>query len=106
MKLVILVRTELKMDKGKVAAQACHAALAAARGDAGNVLLWRLCGEPIVVVKTTNEEFEDAIAKATSEGIRVSQVYDAGRTQVGAGTLTVAALGPSKKDVTSHLKLY
>jgi len=107
MKLVILVRTDLRMDKGKVTAQACHAALAAARAcDAGTLMLWRLQGEPVVVVKTTDAEFEAVVAAASSAGIQVHRVYDAGRTQVEAGTLTVAALGPSHKDVTSHLKLY
>lgn len=95
------------MDKGKVAAQACHAALAAsATCDSVTLATWRLHGEPIVVVKTTDAEFHAAVDAATRADIRVNRVTDAGRTQVEPGTLTVAALGPSYKDVTRHLKLY
>ena len=50
-KLVIVVRADLRMSSGKVAAQAAHAALAATRRSGAAVLgQWQGAGEKIVVV--------------------------------------------------------
>lgn len=57
---------------------------------------WERSGQAKVVVKARSlEELRDACGKATQMGIPVSSVRDAGRTEVEAGTVTVAAVGPA-----------
>ena len=60
MKLILVVRTDLKMGKGKAAAQCSHAAVAAYEtlGRTNKTLLdeWKYNGQPKVVVKTESEE--------------------------------------------------
>jgi PTH2 family peptidyl-tRNA hydrolase len=97
-KMVILVRRDLRMSAGKVGAQACHAALKAERGQAGSqaVRTWRGCGEPIVLLKCSDEAAMAAHTMAAERaGLPVARIHDAGRTQVDAGAWTVTAIGPA-----------
>ena len=59
-KLILVVRTDLKMGKGKAAAQCSHAAVMAYEqlGKSNPALLqdWRYNGQPKVVVKTDSEQ--------------------------------------------------
>lgn len=59
-KLVLVVRQDLKMGKGKIAAQCCHAAvMAVEKVKNKNEQLfqeWRYNGQPKVVVKAPDEE--------------------------------------------------
>eukprot|EP00051_Salpingoeca_urceolata_P006268 m.83146 g.83146 ORF g.83146 m.83146 type:complete len:165 (-) comp14755_c1_seq3:53-547(-) len=59
LKLLLVVRTDLKMGKGKAAAQCCHATLAAykqlVRSDPAMVRRWELLGQPKIVVKAPDE---------------------------------------------------
>lgn len=118
-KLVIVVRGDLGMSPGKVAAQCCHAALKAAirrdagagGGDAAALAAWRDGGEPIVVLRCADEaELGALTAAAAAVGLRAARVRDAGRTQVAAGSTTCAAFGPAPAPhvdaVTGHLRLY
>ncbi|KAJ3143219.1 Peptidyl-tRNA hydrolase protein 2, mitochondrial [Physocladia obscura] len=103
-KLVLVVNTRLAMGAGKVAAQASHAALGAVIGRAGNpeIDAWRNQGEPIVVLASDSDSLPDADAslsaleiRARDAGLPVFQVFDAGRTEVAAGSNTVLAIGPA-----------
>jgi PTH2 family peptidyl-tRNA hydrolase len=97
-KMVILVRHDLRMSAGKIGAQACHAALKAERGLAGSqvVRAWRSCGEPIILLKCSDEGVMAArMAAAVKAGLPVAHIHDAGRTQVEANTWTVSAIGPA-----------
>lgn len=117
-KMTVVVRGDLGMGAGKVAAQACHAALKAHRrvggsSPAGARLLeaWSSHGEPIVVLRCADEgELTTLIETAQAVGLPASSVRDAGRTQVAAGSLTCAAFGPAPiaavDAITGHLKLY
>lgn len=57
----------------------------------------------------TIEEFEAIERRAREAGLNTYIVHDAGRTQVEAGSMTVAAIGPGDIDVideiTGSLKL-
>lgn len=127
--MVIVVRLDLGMSAGKVAAQCCHAALKAvqgARGGGGSsaggsaaaggaltaetVRAWQRQGEPIVVVKCDGlEHLETLRAAAAAVGLPAATIRDAGRTQVDPGTVTVMAVGPARREqideVTGGLKL-
>lgn len=113
-KMILVVNTSLKMGKGKIAAQCCHAAVGCfQRGSKvcpGGVKAWERTGCAKVAVKCpTEEEMDDLYAKALSMGIPCYFVEDAGRTQIAAGSRTVLGLGPAPvslfEGITSHLKL-
>lgn len=113
-KLVLVVRDDLKMGKGKIAAQCSHASVMAycKAKKQQSVLLkqWELTGQMKVVVKCNNEEdLFDLKKNAEQIGLLTSLVCDAGHTQVPASTYTVLAIGPANKEsldkVTGHLKL-
>lgn len=114
-KQVIVVRSDLKMGKGKVAAQVAHAALDAAevgrRKHADWYESWREQGQAKVVVKTEGGEAElqELQKQARSLGLPVSLVQDRGLTQVEPGTATCLAIGPGPSGeidkVTGKLKL-
>lgn len=97
-KLVLVMRTDLDMGRGKIAAQAAHAAVAAALAGLGSpdFRRWLDEGQPKVVLKVSGEEALDEVcARARSAGLPVQLIQDAGRTQVAAGTATCCAVGPA-----------
>ncbi|CAN7987972.1 unnamed protein product [Ixodes hexagonus] len=114
-KLVLVVRTDVKMEKGKVAAQCSHAAVTAykqlLRRQPNALRLWENQGQRKVVLRVPNEEEMLELAdKARSQGLVTALIRDAGRTQIAPGTKTVLGIGPGPEQlvdsVTSHLKLY
>ena len=116
LKQVILVRMDLKMGIGKIAAQCSHAALKAykdmIRSDKGKRLteMWEVSGQAKVVLKVPDEpKMLELADKAKKLGINVATIRDAGKTQIAAGSMTVCALGPASAElidqVTSDLKL-
>jgi PTH2 family peptidyl-tRNA hydrolase len=100
-RLVIVMRTDLGMGKGKMAAQAAHAAVAAAIANlrAPAFADWWRAGQPKVVLKVPDEDTLGLVVAAAEEaGLPVQVVHDAGRTQVAAGTATCCAIGPARGD--------
>lgn len=98
-KLTIVVRADLGMGRGKIAAQAAHAAVAAALASRGGAdfRAWLRDGQPKVVLRASSEEQLDALAaQARAAGLPVQVIYDAGRTQVTEGTPTCCAIGPAE----------
>jgi len=97
-KLVVVVRTDLGMGRGKVAAQVAHAAVAATLASLGTAgfAAWLRAGQPKVVLRvSTAGRLEDVVRQARAGGLPVEVISDAGRTQVTPGTLTCCALGPA-----------
>ncbi|XP_051539691.1 peptidyl-tRNA hydrolase 2, mitochondrial-like [Myxocyprinus asiaticus] len=114
-KMILVVRTDLKMGKGKVAAQCSHAAVSAykqvQRRNPELLKQWEYCGQPKVVVKAPDEDcLLELLTHAKVVGLPVSLIQDAGRTQIAPGSQTVLGVGPGPADlidkVTGHLKLY
>lgn len=111
MKQVIVVRNDLKMTKGKLAAQACHASLGAyKRADSNIIREWELDGEKKVIVKVNSlEELFEIKEIAKKNNIPNYLVRDAGRTQLPASTITCLGIGPDEDEIidraTSDLKL-
>ncbi|XP_012720641.2 peptidyl-tRNA hydrolase 2, mitochondrial isoform X1 [Fundulus heteroclitus] len=114
-KMVLVVRNDLKMGKGKVAAQCSHAAVSAykqvQRRNPELLKQWEYCGQPKVVVKAPDEDtLIDLLGRAREAGLTVSLIQDAGRTQIAPGSRTVLGIGPGPADlvdgVTGDLKLY
>ncbi|KAK0708996.1 peptidyl-tRNA hydrolase PTH2-domain-containing protein [Lasiosphaeria miniovina] len=121
-KLVLVVRTDLGMTKGKIAAQCGHATLAcyktlsrAAQKDAQSAearLLrrWERTGQAKIALQIKGEdELLELMAQARSLGVTAEVIQDAGRTQIDAGSRTVLGVGPAPKSevdkITGHLKL-
>ncbi|ODV89981.1 hypothetical protein CANCADRAFT_1711 [Tortispora caseinolytica NRRL Y-17796] len=114
-KMVLVVRTDLHMERGKAAAQCAHAAVAcykaSCKSSPAAVRLWEVAGQPKIALKTDSEEsLELLYAKALSLNITARIIHDAGRTQVAPNTATVIGIGPAPKSlidqVTGSLKLY
>ncbi|GAA5908668.1 aminoacyl-tRNA hydrolase [Sporobolomyces salmoneus] len=113
-KLVLVVRTDLNMNKGKIAAQCGHATLACYKSlNRSNPKLinhWERTGQAKIAVKCDSED-ELLILQATAKslGICARSIQDAGRTQVAAGSTTVLGIGPAPvrlvNQVTGNLKL-
>ncbi|CAG8439571.1 1338_t:CDS:2 [Ambispora leptoticha] len=100
-KLVLLVRNDLNMSKGKVAAQCSHATLACYKSlRASNpkmLKVWERFGQMKVALRVKDEtELLELQAIALSLGLCAKHIMDAGHTQVDPGTITVLGIGPGK----------
>ncbi|XP_021283387.1 peptidyl-tRNA hydrolase 2, mitochondrial isoform X1 [Herrania umbratica] len=112
-KMVLVVRNDLKMGKGKIAAQCSHATLGLYKKllhRAPKALdRWEMCAQPKVVVKIESEEDMLVLQeRAKSLSLPTHITIDAGRTQIAPNSRTVMAiLGPIEMvdDVTGGLKL-
>ncbi len=111
MKQVIIVRKDLEMGKGKIAAQVAHASLGSARRTSEDVIKkWENEGFKKIVLKIDNEkELIELSNISKNKKIPHYLVRDAGKTQIKSGTITALGIGPEddfKIDhITSHLKL-
>ncbi|KAI1471896.1 PTH2-domain-containing protein [Daldinia caldariorum] len=121
-KLVLVVRTDLGMTKGKIAAQCSHATLACYKTlsraaqrnpsspEARLLQRWERRGQAKIAVQVKSEgELRELRAKARGLGLTAEVIQDAGRTQIDPGSLTVLGVGPAPKSlvdsVTGSLKL-
>ena len=113
-KQVIVLRKDVAMGRGKLAAQAAHAAVLAAekarshRHDWFNI--WFKTGQAKVVVKAENlQELLELENHARTIGLPAASVQDSGLTQIPPGTITCVGIGPGPAElidsVTRHLKL-
>lgn len=120
-RMTLVVRQDLKMGKGKAAAQCLHATLALYKlmsnpaSAAYNPELLRRWehgnGQAKITLQVPNQDDMDMLfATAMSLGVNAYIVHDAGRTQIAAGSATVLGLGPAPKlvmdQITNELKLY
>ena len=107
----MLIRQDLKLPKGKAAAQTAHASVEAVlKSDKGLVSSWRAEGMAKIVVKVKDEkELIKYFQQAKDEGLTVSLITDAGKTVVAPGTKTCVAIGPDEDEkidvITEKLKL-
>lgn len=102
------------MGKGKVIAQACHAAVGVvqelSKTQPELIASWDWNGAMKIALKIgSEEELFDFAAKADALGLGTYVVADAGHTQVAPDSKTVLAIGPAPAKVldklTGHLKL-
>ena len=113
-KLIIAVRHDLALSKGKTAAQVAHAAvgcvLAAQKTYPRVMERWLLEGQRKVVVRVPGlKELFELEELAKKRDIIFNIITDAGRTEVKPGTITCIGLGPDKAsimdEITGELKL-
>ncbi len=110
-KQVIVVREDLKLSKGKTAAQVAHACLSAVLKSSKEVVnKWEREGQKKVILGVkTLEELEEIEKRCKKAGIPCSLIIDAGRTELEPGTVTALGVGPADEKkidkVTGNLKL-
>ena len=112
-KQVIVVRTDLDMGKGKIAAQVGHACVLGAEHVRKSNPEWFSewwIGQEKVVLKVANlKELEQVKQYAIELNVPWSEVTDAGHTQIAPGTITCISIGPAPEEtinkITGDLKL-
>src|SRR6476660_3286758 len=110
-KFVIVVRKDLDMGCGKIAAQVGHACSSVVYNNTDNVQKWiNYSNQMKAVLKVKSEkELIDLIKKARELKILTTAIRDAGKTQVDVNTLTCCGFGPDNANkldrLTGHLKL-
>ncbi|MCS7142891.1 MAG: peptidyl-tRNA hydrolase Pth2 [Aigarchaeota archaeon] len=113
-KQVLIVRTDLGMGRGKMAAQVAHAAvssyLVTTRSRPEWAERWLLEGQKKVVLRVDSlDELLEIARSAERAGLPYSSVEDAGLTQLEPGTVTSIGIGPAPEElltpITGHLRL-
>jgi PTH2 family peptidyl-tRNA hydrolase len=113
-KQAIILRNDLEMSRGKLAAQAAHASLMgyfeAEKVDKKIAREWLDSGEKKIVLKVGSEEALIKLYNAFKfKGVPCALVSDAGLTEIPPGSKTALGVGPwqgSKiNEFTSGLKL-
>ena len=110
-KQVILVRDDLKLTKGKMAAQVSHASVGAVlKSHKDDLKKWQDQGMKKVVLSVKDQaELFAYKQKAEDAGLVVALITDAGHTHLAPGTITCLGIGPDKVEkidkVTGSLKL-
>jgi len=107
----IIVNNDLNMSKGKIASQSAHAILDVYRFLITNSIDkkgWENNGEKIVVLKASFIEIKQILEQYSEyipmkNKLNVFPVYDAGRTEVESGSLTVIATTPITEDVKPEI---
>ncbi|MDP2667014.1 MAG: peptidyl-tRNA hydrolase Pth2 [Candidatus Diapherotrites archaeon] len=111
---VLVIRSDLKLGKGKLAAQCAHASLQAflksqERKYGSAWQEWLDEGAQKIVVKVSSEEELLHLFEQVKNHFPSALIADAGHTQVTPGTKTCIGIGPAREsDVdkyTGHLKL-
>lgn len=108
LKLVIVVRGDLKMSKGKVAAQASHAAVncafASKKKDSKNFDKWFNEGQKKVVLRVDSlEDLYELKATADVQGLINTIIVDQGRTEIPSGSVTCIGIGPCSNAIVDKI---
>ena len=112
LKMVFLVRLDLKMGAGKIAAQVAHAAIGLyddiMNGDDEYHIealnYWNIFGAKKIVLKCDNYETMKQVAiQAKQSQLPFILISDAGHTQIPAGSVTVLGIGPDSSEKINKL---
>jgi len=102
-KQVIVLRADLGMSRGKIAAQAGHAAVSAAEEARKRYSSWWKAwlkeGQCKIAVKVESErELLELEHQARELGLPCALIYDRGLTELPPNTLTCLAIGPAPSE--------
>lgn len=113
-KMVMVIRTDLKMSKGKMIVQACHAAVesseVAQRENREVWKKWRFGNSKKVALRAESlEELLELHEKALQFKVPCALIKDAGLTELPPGTTTALGIGPDRSElidkITGQLQL-
>lgn len=113
-KMVIVIRTDIKMSKGKMAAQVGHAAVSASEYARKNRPEWWNPwiseGQCKIAVKVKSEqEIVEIERKARNCGLPAAMIVDRGLTEIPPNTITCVGIGPAPANkldsITGNLSL-
>lgn len=110
-KQVIIIRSDLKISRGKMISQCAHASLEAYKlASKTDVKKWETEGVKKVVLEIRDlKELLDLYKKAKKLKLPSSMIKDAGLTEIRPGTITCIGIGPAESSeidkVTGKLKL-
>jgi len=107
-KQVIVFRSDLKLGKGKIAAQAGHAAVSAAQDAYVHHKkwweAWLFEGQRKIAVKVQNEKELLALEEQAKDlGLPNALIVDRGLTQIPEGTVTCVGIGPAPAEMIDRL---
>ncbi|MEM2092702.1 MAG: peptidyl-tRNA hydrolase Pth2 [Candidatus Bathyarchaeia archaeon] len=107
-KQVIVFRSDLKLSKGKMAAQAGHAAVSAAEETRKHNRNWwenwMKEGQCKIVVKVKNEkELLELKKQADEMKLPHALIVDSGLTEIPPGTITCLGIGPAPAEKIDKL---
>lgn len=111
MKQAILVRQDLKMQKGKLGSQVAHASVESVlKSNDSKINEWRSEGMKKIILRVKDEkELLEYKKLAEKEKLVTALIRDAGLTFFKKPTLTCLAIGPDKEEkinkITKNLKL-
>lgn len=99
-KLVIVVREDLKMTPGKLAAQVAHAAVSSSLSAKAKKTKWfsewYKEGQRKVVLKVPGaQELKEIDREAANAGLPHALITDAGLTELPPNTITCVGIGPA-----------
>ncbi|NWF87460.1 peptidyl-tRNA hydrolase [Candidatus Bathyarchaeota archaeon] len=99
-KQVIVFRSDLKLSKGKIAAQAGHAAISAAEEARKHHKEWWAAwlneGQRKIAAKVKNEKELLSLEQLAKEfALPCSLIVDKGLTEIPPGTVTCLGIGPA-----------
>lgn len=110
-KQVIVVRSDLKLSKGKMAAQVAHASLDAyKKAERTAIEEWEISGSKKIILKIDGiQQLMDIYEQLKQAKLKPSIIKDAGLTEVEPGTITCLAVGPAEESaidkITGKLKM-
>jgi len=110
-KQVIIIRNDLKMGKGKIAAQASHASLEAflltSKKNPSAVSNWQEIGQKKVVLKVDSKDELLRLFQEVKNILPAVLIKDAGLTQLASPDVTCVGIGPIKEtEVDRFTKKY
>ena len=103
-KMIIVVREDLKLSCGKIAAQASHAAVCCAfeakKGHTKWFKNWQSEGAKKVVVKVEDlDDLQNLKKLAKSKKLPTCLIKDAGLTEIPPDTITCLGIGPAPNEL-------
>jgi PTH2 family peptidyl-tRNA hydrolase len=98
-KLVVVIRSDLKLSAGKLSVQVAHASVTCAlecrKRNSKWFTKWHREGQKKVVVTASNlAELKTLQRKAEQNNLITSLISDAGLTEIPPGTVTCLGIGP------------
>ena len=103
LKQAIVIRTDLKMEKGKLSVQSAHASVEAMEKTKTRfpewVKEWRETGMQKIVLKVGSEKELLELFESVKKEIPSALIRDAGRTQIPFGSKTCIGIGPAPENL-------